>query len=60
MSERSRAKLVYSLGDTLEKHLDELETLNNGRQRGWGLSFPSASVSACSILSGSAWTKVLG
>ena len=34
MSERSRAKLVYNLGDTLERHLDELyelETLNNGR-----------------------------
>jgi acyl-CoA reductase-like NAD-dependent aldehyde dehydrogenase len=34
MSERSRAKLVYKLGDALEKHLDELyelETLNNGR-----------------------------
>ena len=34
MSERTRAKLVYKLGDALEKHLDELyelETLNNGR-----------------------------
>ena len=34
LSERTRAKLVYALGDTLEKHLDELyelETLNNGR-----------------------------
>lgn len=34
LSERSRAKLVYALGDVLEKHLDELyelETLNNGR-----------------------------
>jgi len=34
LSERSRAKLVYALGDALEKHLDELyelETLNNGR-----------------------------
>jgi acyl-CoA reductase-like NAD-dependent aldehyde dehydrogenase len=34
MSERSRAKLVYKLGDALEKHLEELyelETLNNGR-----------------------------
>jgi acyl-CoA reductase-like NAD-dependent aldehyde dehydrogenase len=32
MSERSRAKLVYNLGDALEKHLDELyelETLHN-------------------------------
>jgi hypothetical protein len=37
MSERSWAKLVYSLGDTLEKHLDELyelETLNNGDAQG--------------------------
>jgi acyl-CoA reductase-like NAD-dependent aldehyde dehydrogenase len=34
MSERTRAKFVYKLGDALEKHLDELyelETLNNGR-----------------------------
>jgi acyl-CoA reductase-like NAD-dependent aldehyde dehydrogenase len=34
LSERTRAKLVYKLGDELEKHLDELyelETLNNGR-----------------------------
>ena len=34
LSERTRAKLVYALGDVLEKHLDELyelETLNNGR-----------------------------
>lgn len=34
LSDRTRAKLVYALGDTLEKHLDELyemETLNNGR-----------------------------
>jgi len=34
MPERTRAKLVYKLGDALEKHLDELyalETLNNGR-----------------------------
>jgi acyl-CoA reductase-like NAD-dependent aldehyde dehydrogenase len=34
MSERTRAKLVYKLGDALEMHLDELyelETLNNGR-----------------------------
>jgi len=34
LSDRTRAKLVYALGDTMEKHLDELyelETLNNGR-----------------------------
>jgi acyl-CoA reductase-like NAD-dependent aldehyde dehydrogenase len=34
MSNRTRAKLVYALGDALEKHLDELyelESLNNGR-----------------------------
>jgi acyl-CoA reductase-like NAD-dependent aldehyde dehydrogenase len=34
LSPRTRAKLVYKLGDELEKHLDELyelETLNNGR-----------------------------
>jgi acyl-CoA reductase-like NAD-dependent aldehyde dehydrogenase len=34
MSERTRAKFVYKLGDALEKNLDELyelETLNNGR-----------------------------
>lgn len=34
LSERTRAKLVYALGDAMEKHLDELyelETLNNGR-----------------------------
>jgi acyl-CoA reductase-like NAD-dependent aldehyde dehydrogenase len=34
LSERTRAKLVYKLGDELETHLDELyelETLNNGR-----------------------------
>ncbi len=34
LSERTRAKLVYKLGDTLEQNLDELyelETLNNGR-----------------------------
>lgn len=34
MPDRTRAKLVYKLGDVLEKHLDELyhlETLNNGR-----------------------------
>jgi acyl-CoA reductase-like NAD-dependent aldehyde dehydrogenase len=34
MSERTRAKFVYKLGDALDKHLDELyelETLNNGR-----------------------------
>lgn len=34
LSERTRAKLVYALGDALEKNLDELyelETLNNGR-----------------------------
>jgi acyl-CoA reductase-like NAD-dependent aldehyde dehydrogenase len=34
LSDRTRAKLVYALGDALEKNLDELyemETLNNGR-----------------------------
>ncbi len=34
LSDRTRAKLVYALGDVLEKNLDELyemETLNNGR-----------------------------
>jgi acyl-CoA reductase-like NAD-dependent aldehyde dehydrogenase len=34
MPNRTRAKLVYSLGDVLEQHLDELfelESLNNGR-----------------------------
>jgi acyl-CoA reductase-like NAD-dependent aldehyde dehydrogenase len=34
MPDRTRAKLVYKLGDVLERHLDELyelETLNNGR-----------------------------
>lgn len=34
MPDRTRAKLVYKLGDVLEKHLEELyelETLNNGR-----------------------------
>jgi acyl-CoA reductase-like NAD-dependent aldehyde dehydrogenase len=34
MADRTRAKLVYSLGDVLERHLDELfelESLNNGR-----------------------------
>jgi acyl-CoA reductase-like NAD-dependent aldehyde dehydrogenase len=34
MSNRTRAKLVYALGEALEKHLDELyelESLNNGR-----------------------------
>ncbi|MGV6872044.1 aldehyde dehydrogenase [Pseudochelatococcus sp. B33] len=34
MSDRTRAKLVYKIGDVLEKYLDELfelESLNNGR-----------------------------
>lgn len=34
LSDRTRAKLLYALGDRLEEHLDELyelETLNNGR-----------------------------